>query len=129
MKQTLFYSLVASAFILVGCSSSTTPEQVPVPERSEMGQRVGKRGMKHGMKMENRFKEKDTNKDGKVSLEEFKTFHGKYAGKMLSEEKFKMVDTNSDGFITKEEYQKNQELRGEKFKKRAFGKRGPFKTK
>jgi Ca2+-binding EF-hand superfamily protein len=50
------------------------------------------------------FEEMDANKDGKVSLEEFKSAAPKDAPAEKVEAKFKKFDTNADGSITKEEF-------------------------
>ena len=58
------------------------------------------------------FDAMDTNKDGKISYEEYMAYHQK-----LSEEKFKALDADSNGFVTREEYQKARELKGKKRRK------------
>jgi Ca2+-binding EF-hand superfamily protein len=52
---------------------------------------------KHADKME-AFKKADANADGKLSLDEFKTF-----AKNDAEKKFTAADTDKDGFVTPEE--------------------------
>jgi Ca2+-binding EF-hand superfamily protein len=49
------------------------------------------------------FAEMDANQDGKVTKEEFMTFHMEYA-KKIREPKFDRLDTNGDGKITRDEY-------------------------
>ncbi len=62
--------------------------------------RSGKGGM---------FERHDTNKDGKVSKEEFMNSH---------EEKFKKMDADSDGYVSKEEAMKVREEMKEKWQER-----------
>lgn len=50
------------------------------------------------------FAAMDTNKDGKISKEEYQKFIVDQALKK-SEESFKSIDTNNDGYVTKKEYQ------------------------
>jgi Ca2+-binding EF-hand superfamily protein len=49
-------------------------------------------------RMHGAFEQADTNKDGKISYEEFRIAHEKRA-----EEMFKKIDTNGDGFIDEAE--------------------------
>ena len=59
-----------------------------------------------------KFDAMDTNKDGKISHDEYMAYHQK-----LSEERFKALDADSNGFVTREEYQKARELKGKKRRK------------
>ena len=59
------------------------------------------------------FEKMDTNKDGKISKEEFAKFFGaitknKLQGKgdQLAKQIFAMLDANKDGFLSKEEFAK-----------------------
>jgi len=49
------------------------------------------------------FAEIDTDKDGKVSKEEYMAWHMKYATK-IREDRFKKLDVNGDGKITRDEF-------------------------
>lgn len=49
---------------------------------------------KHKEMMKKHFEEMDTNKDGKISQEEWNNFH---------QSKFKEIDKDNDGSLTKEE--------------------------
>ena len=49
------------------------------------------------------FARMDTNQDGKVSKEEFMTFHMEFA-KKAQDARFDRLDTNRDGTISKEEF-------------------------
>ena len=49
-------------------------------------------------RMREAFEQADTNKDGKISYEEFRIAHEK-----RGEEMFKKIDTNGDGFIDEAE--------------------------
>ena len=48
-----------------------------------------------------KFNEIDTNKDGKISLDEFMAY-----GENPSEEKFKAIDADGDGYISQDEFEK-----------------------
>lgn len=54
-----------------------------------------------------RFEKADANKDGKLSLDEFKTMHAK----PNAEEVFKTADTDKDGFLTPAELKAFHEAR------------------
>lgn len=79
---------------------------------AEEGKGKGEKGEK---KAKRTFEAVDTNKDGKVSLEEFTT-GAKDAEK--AKERFGKKDKDSDGFLSKEEYAKGKK-----------GKKGPKKPK
>jgi Ca2+-binding EF-hand superfamily protein len=49
------------------------------------------------------FAKMDTNQDGKVSKEEFMTFHLEFA-KKAQDARFNRLDTNGDGMISREEF-------------------------
>jgi Ca2+-binding EF-hand superfamily protein len=55
---------------------------------------------------EKRFQDRDKNRDGKVSLEEYLAFHGAEPplSRDLLEYEFRKYDRNGDGFITHEEH-------------------------
>jgi Ca2+-binding EF-hand superfamily protein len=55
---------------------------------------------------EQRFQDRDKNRDGKVSLEEHIAFHGAKAPlrRQFLEYEFRKYDRNGDGFITHEEH-------------------------
>ena len=55
---------------------------------------------------EKRFQDRDKNRDGKVSLEEYLTFHGAEPSlrRQFLEYEFRKYDRNEDGFITHEEH-------------------------
>ena len=55
---------------------------------------------------EKRFHDRDRNRDGKVSLEEFLAFHGAESPlrRQFFEYEFRKYDRNGDGFITLEEH-------------------------
>ena len=61
----------------------------------------------------NLMEQADTNKDGKVSFDEFKAFHD---AKM--QEMFKKLDTNGDGFVDKDEARNRRESIREKLNER-----------
>jgi len=60
--------------------------------------------MREAMREAMSFDNMDANKDGKVTLEEFKAAQAK-----LQELRFKQVDANGDGNITREELEKSRE--------------------
>ena len=63
------------------------------------------------------FKHLDTNKDGKISLEEWKASRLAQKDPEKAAENFKHLDTNGDGFITLEEFKNRQTRGGKKPKK------------
>ena len=65
-------------------------------EGDATGKEPGK-GRKHGDFLE-RFQKADANKDGKLSLDEFKTMSKKPDAE--AEKMFKAADTDNDGFLT-----------------------------
>jgi Ca2+-binding EF-hand superfamily protein len=60
-----------------------------------------------------RFDQIDADKDGKISLDEWKAAH---PDKPMAEEWFTAADTNGDGFLTKEEMQSSREQKRERRK-------------
>lgn len=62
------------------------------------------------MKCEQRFVQLDTNKDGKVTLQEFTAINHP-GGK--AEEVFKKRDANGDGVLTKEEFCSGRPMKGQ----------------
>jgi Ca2+-binding EF-hand superfamily protein len=66
------------------------------------------------------FDRMDTNKDGKISLDEWKAAHPNDPN---AEAQFKKLDANGDGFLTKEEFeaaaQQSKQMMEEKAKQRA----------
>jgi Ca2+-binding EF-hand superfamily protein len=61
-----------------------------------------------GKWMKKHFEEMDTNKDGKVSKEEWNAFH---------DTKFSSMDKDNDGFVTHEEFKAHKKEKKEKRKK------------
>jgi len=84
----------------------------PAGDDPGAGQDKGKAGMGRGEMLMKLFEKADTNGDGKISLEEFKTAlenapKGKFKDNPEKIDKlFKRIDANGDGFITKEEMKK-----------------------
>ncbi len=97
MKKILSISL--PAVLLLALQGAAWAEEPPAPPPG---------GDHQGM-----IEQADTNKDGKVSFDEFKTFHD---AKM--QEMFKKLDTNGDGFVDKEEARKAREGLREKMRDR-----------
>jgi hypothetical protein len=64
------------------------------------------------------FKYLDTNKDGKLSYDEFSKFAEKNAklkgNPALTKQVFDQLDTNKDGYLSPEEFRKGAELKGKK---------------
>ena len=85
--------------LLIGCSTSQTFAADDAPKEDKGKGKV--------------FEKMDTNKDGKISKEEFEKFFGtitknKLRGKsgQLTKRLFSLLDTNKDGFLSKEEFAK-----------------------
>jgi hypothetical protein len=73
---------------------------------------AGKAGKGNGQMLLRLLERADTNKDGKISLEEFKKFAASLPGGKLKEhadQVFKRLDSNGDGYITKDEIKKAME--------------------
>ena len=66
------------------------------------------------------FSQMDTDKDGKVTRDEFTTFHMDLAGKGR-EARFNQLDTNKDGKITKDEFMAVQLNEAQKIGDARFG--------
>src|SRR5438105_6662445 len=64
------------------------------------------------------FKFLDTNKDGKLSLDEFSKLGEKNAklkgNPALTKQVFDQLDTNKDGYLSPEEFRRGAELKGKK---------------
>ena len=50
--------------------------------------------------MQGRYNVMDTNKDGKISYDEYMAYHQK-----IAEKRFQSMDTNGDGFATQQEHE------------------------
>ena len=81
MKRYFISLLSITLLIAFGMMAQAKP-------RGEKGGPPPRGGMCPGMAM------MDTNKDGKISLQEWQDFHTKY---------FKKLDKNGDGFLTQDE--------------------------
>jgi EF-hand domain pair len=103
MRKLSGVALAASVLLLSSGGSFADPPEV-------------KATAKHG-NPEAVFKRIDTNKDGKLSKEEFKAFidkasNGKFADRPeLIDRLFARLDTNGDGFLSLSEFKKLPELR------------------
>jgi Ca2+-binding EF-hand superfamily protein len=84
-----------AVFLVGGTALSSVAAQALTPTREQV--REG---------WERRFQDRDKNRDGKVSLEEFLAFHGAESPlrRQLLEYEFRKYDRNGDGFITHEEH-------------------------
>jgi Ca2+-binding EF-hand superfamily protein len=68
--------------------------------------------------VEERFNDRDANKDGKLSQDEFKA---KFPKPEAAEKAFKAMDADGDGFVTLEEYKTAMEKHAQKAKKKSGG--------
>jgi Ca2+-binding EF-hand superfamily protein len=79
----------------------------------------GKEKKKNGETIAERFNKLDTNKDGKLSKEEFKKFEPKshkagVSRNTTSRDKFNQFDRDNDGFISLAEFRRIFETRAKK---------------
>jgi Ca2+-binding EF-hand superfamily protein len=98
--------LVSAAALLssVAFSQAYAQEEMSVQDKMQLATR---QNMRHNMQQS--MLEADTNKDGKISYEEFKAEHEK-----RGQAHFKNIDLNSDGFIDESERKAFHELMQER---------------
>ena len=103
MRKLSGVALVAGVLALSSGGSFADPPEVKA---------TAKRGNPEAV-----FKKIDTNKDGKLSREEFKAFidkasGGKFGGRPeLIDKLFDRLDSNGDGFLSLDEFKKLREMR------------------
>jgi Ca2+-binding EF-hand superfamily protein len=109
---------------LIMASVSADDKKPTEPPKTETGGKLGK--LKGKMDKSKFFEKLDTNGDGKVTKDEYKTFFenlrekakDKGKGKLenlpegLSEKMFDKLDADSDGAISKEEFEKFEGAKG-----------------
>lgn len=94
----LGFSLISSSVVL----AQNAP--APTPNAEAPGSHQGRHGKGHG----ERFEKADSNKDGKLSFEEFKA-----AREDQMKQMFQKMDANGDGSLTKEEIRDGMKNRRE----------------
>jgi hypothetical protein len=90
---------VGAAAVMLFAAGAMAQDQAPAAGGDDAGAKMRK-AMREAMSFENM----DADKDGKVTLEEFKAAQAK-----LQELRFRQMDADGDGKLTKEEVDKSRE--------------------
>jgi Ca2+-binding EF-hand superfamily protein len=100
----ILLSLAVALSVIAGTAYAKAPKNAPKPKKT----------------IEDRFNDMDANKDGKVSLDEFKA---KFPKPELAEKVFKKMDADGDGSLTLEEYKTaiEKQAQAHKAKKKSGG--------